>query len=117
MQITLMDKPLVVPTGGALGAEIRGVDLRRLDDDAFTSIQRAWLDNLVLLNPVDSVTLERGPRRLFRIIRPAVQRKPIKWVKAFTRPRSLSEPSVTAPGVIAYPAHARQSAACSSRRK
>jgi taurine dioxygenase len=41
--------PLVVPTGGGLGAEIRGVDLRRLGDDAFGAIRRAWLDNLVLL--------------------------------------------------------------------
>ena len=44
-----MDKPLIVPTGGGLGAEIRGVDLRRLRDDAFAIIHRAWLDNLVLL--------------------------------------------------------------------
>jgi taurine dioxygenase len=41
--------PVVVPTGGGLGAEIRGVDLRRLGDDAFAAIHRAWLDNLVLL--------------------------------------------------------------------
>jgi taurine dioxygenase len=41
--------PMVVPTGGGLGAEIRGVDLRRLGDDAFAAIHRAWLDNLVLL--------------------------------------------------------------------
>jgi taurine dioxygenase len=40
---------VVVPTGGGLGAEIRGVDLRRLGDDAFAAIHRAWLDNLVLL--------------------------------------------------------------------
>jgi taurine dioxygenase len=44
-----MDRPLVVSTDGALGAEIRGVDLRRLGDDAFAAIHRAWLDNLVLL--------------------------------------------------------------------
>ena len=42
----LMD---VVATGGGLGAEIRGVDLRQLSDDAFVAIERAWLDNLVLL--------------------------------------------------------------------
>ena len=40
---------MVVPTDGGLGAEIRGVDLRRLDEDAFAAIRRAWLDNLVLL--------------------------------------------------------------------
>ncbi len=41
--------PVVVPTGGGLGAEIRGVDLRRLGDETFAAIHRAWLDNLVLL--------------------------------------------------------------------
>jgi taurine dioxygenase len=39
---------VVVPTGGGLGADIRGVDLRRLGDEAFAAIRRAWLDNLVL---------------------------------------------------------------------
>jgi taurine dioxygenase len=39
----------VLPTGGGLGAEIQGIDLRRLDDDAFSAIHRAWLDHLVLL--------------------------------------------------------------------
>jgi taurine dioxygenase len=49
MQMKSMDTPLVVPTGGGLGAEIRGVDLRHLGDPAYAAIQRAWLDNLVLL--------------------------------------------------------------------
>jgi taurine dioxygenase len=39
----------VVPTGGGLGAELRGVDLRQLDEERFAAIQRAWLDHLVLL--------------------------------------------------------------------
>ncbi|MBV8535282.1 MAG: TauD/TfdA family dioxygenase [Alphaproteobacteria bacterium] len=39
----------VVPSGAALAAEIRGVDLRRIDDADFAAIHRAWLDNLVLL--------------------------------------------------------------------
>ena len=39
----------IVPTGGGLGAEIRGLDLRHLDDAAFSALYRAWLDNLVLL--------------------------------------------------------------------
>ncbi len=39
----------VVPTGAALGAEVRGVDLRHLDAAAFAAIQAAWLDHLVLL--------------------------------------------------------------------
>jgi taurine dioxygenase len=39
----------VVPTGAALGAEVRGVDLRDLDDAAFAAIHRAWIDHQVLL--------------------------------------------------------------------
>ncbi len=39
----------VVPGGACLGAEIRGVDLRRIDDRDFAAIHRAWLDHLVLL--------------------------------------------------------------------
>ena len=39
----------VTPTGAALGAEIGGVDLRRISDADFAAIHRAWLDHLVLL--------------------------------------------------------------------
>ena len=39
----------VVPTGAALGAEIRGVDLRRVTDAQFAAIHQAWLDHSVLL--------------------------------------------------------------------
>ena len=39
----------VFPTGVSLAAEIRGVDLRTIDDAAFAAIHRAWLDHLVLL--------------------------------------------------------------------
>jgi taurine dioxygenase len=39
----------VTPTGAALGAEVSGVDLRRVDDAAFARIQRAWVDHQVLL--------------------------------------------------------------------
>ncbi len=39
----------VVPSGAALAAEVRGVDLRRIDDADFAAIHRAWLDHLVLL--------------------------------------------------------------------
>jgi taurine dioxygenase len=45
----ITDRIQVVPTGAALGAEVRGVDLRRLDDAGFAAIHRAWLDHLVLL--------------------------------------------------------------------
>jgi alpha-ketoglutarate-dependent taurine dioxygenase len=42
-------KPSVIPTGKALGAEIGGVDLRRIDQEGFAVIRQAWLDHLVLL--------------------------------------------------------------------
>jgi taurine dioxygenase len=47
-----MARPLavsVVGSGRGLGAEVRGVDLRRIDDAGFAQIHRAWLDHLVLL--------------------------------------------------------------------
>src|SRR3982074_1748474 len=39
----------VIPSGQALGAEIQGVDLRRIDDRDFADIHRAWLDHSVVL--------------------------------------------------------------------
>jgi len=39
----------IIPTGSALGAELRGVDLAKLDEPAFRRIHQAWLDHLVLL--------------------------------------------------------------------
>ena len=39
----------VRPNAAALGAEIRGVDLRVIDDAGFAAIHRAWVDHLVLL--------------------------------------------------------------------
>ena len=39
----------VVPTGAPLGAEIRGVDLRSVDERAFAAIHRAWIEHCVLL--------------------------------------------------------------------
>jgi taurine dioxygenase len=39
----------VIPTGAALGAEIRGVDLRDLDAAQFAAIERAWHDHQVVL--------------------------------------------------------------------
>jgi taurine dioxygenase len=46
---TSPERVAVVPSGAALGAEIRGVDLRRLDDATFEIIRQAWLDHQVLL--------------------------------------------------------------------
>ena len=38
----------VVPSGAACGAEIRGIDLRQIDDVAFGTIRKALLDHLVV---------------------------------------------------------------------
>jgi len=39
----------VIPTGAALGAEVRGVDLRDLNEAAFVRVMQAWQDHSVLL--------------------------------------------------------------------
>jgi taurine dioxygenase len=45
----ITDRFQVIPTGAALGAEVRGVDLAAIDDAGFTAVHRAWLDHSVLL--------------------------------------------------------------------
>jgi taurine dioxygenase len=50
--MTLDSKELyfdVIATGAALAAEVRGIDLRQIDDAAFGQLHRAWLDHEVLL--------------------------------------------------------------------
>src|SRR5215472_9758518 len=39
----------VIPTGRALGAEVRGIDLKNLDAAAFARIMQAWHDHSVVL--------------------------------------------------------------------
>ncbi len=39
----------VRPNAAALGAEVKGVDLRALDEATFQAVHRAWVDHLVLL--------------------------------------------------------------------
>jgi taurine dioxygenase len=47
---TKLDAPFeVVPTGAAVGAEIRGLDVRGLDDATFSALRQAWLQHKVLL--------------------------------------------------------------------
>lgn len=47
---TKLDLPFeVVPTGAAVGAEIRGLDVRALDDATFSALRQAWLEHKVLL--------------------------------------------------------------------
>jgi taurine dioxygenase len=44
------DEPIEVsPTQAALGAEVRGVDLRNLDELQFAALKRAWHDHQVIL--------------------------------------------------------------------
>ncbi len=39
----------VISTGTALGAEVRGVDLKNLDGLQFAALERAWHDHQVIL--------------------------------------------------------------------
>jgi len=38
----------ILTSGGALGAEIQGIDLRMIADDDFAVLYRAWIDHLVI---------------------------------------------------------------------
>ncbi len=38
----------VTPTGHALGADVSGIALAQIDEDAFAAIKKAWLEHLVL---------------------------------------------------------------------
>lgn len=55
----------VVPLSGALGAEIRGLELRRLDEDEFRVLYRTYLDHLLVvvrdqcLSDTDQVSVSR----------------------------------------------------------
>ena len=48
----------VVPTQAALGAEIRGVDLKQLDDATFKALHKTWLDNVMLVFRGQSLVAE-----------------------------------------------------------
>lgn len=48
----------VHPTGPALGAEIRGLDLRQLDDATFARLHEHWLHHLLLLFRGQSLTAD-----------------------------------------------------------
>jgi taurine dioxygenase len=49
----------VKPIAGALGAEIGGVDLGKLDDATFREIQAAWLEHLVVFFRDQAITPEQ----------------------------------------------------------
>ena len=62
----------VAPSSGALGAEITGVDVRRLDDVGFGEIERAFTDHLVLFirdQDLDPDQLKTFARRFGPLIR------------------------------------------------
>jgi taurine dioxygenase len=48
----------VVPMNAALGAEVRGIDLGRLDNETFARIHAAWLDHLLLVFRGQSIDAE-----------------------------------------------------------
>jgi taurine dioxygenase len=48
----------VTRLSGALGAEVRGVDLEQLDDDQFARVHALFLEHLVLLFPDQQVSVE-----------------------------------------------------------
>ena len=48
----------IVPCAAALGAEIRGVDLRRLDDATFKALHTAWLEHVLLVFRGQSLAAE-----------------------------------------------------------
>jgi taurine dioxygenase len=69
-----------VDSVGAVGAEISGVDLARLDDRAFAEIKQAFLDHLVLffrdqcLSPEQQVALTRRFGPVLRVPYVAISR-------------------------------------------
>ena len=55
----------VQPTGGALGADIHGVDLSKpVGDTAFARILQAWNDHLVAVARSNVVQIDRLSRKL-----------------------------------------------------
>ena len=44
--------------GSQIGAEIHGVDVRKLDDASFAEIYRAWLDNNVVVVPGQELEID-----------------------------------------------------------
>jgi taurine dioxygenase len=58
--------------GPRIGAEVRGVDVRMLDDAGFAVIYRAWLDSNVLVIPEQDLAIEDFLRysRRFGVIHP-----------------------------------------------
>jgi taurine dioxygenase len=64
--------PQVRPLGPQIGAEISGVDVRKLDDASFAAIYRAWLDHNVVVVPGQQLEIDDFLRysRRFGILAP-----------------------------------------------
>ena len=62
----------VRPLGRQIGVEVRGVDVRTLDDAGFATLYRAWLDHNVLVVPEQDLTIEEFLRysRRFGVVVP-----------------------------------------------
>ena len=58
--------------GPQIGVEVRGIDVRRLDEAGFATVYRAWLDHNVLVIPGQELTLEEFLRhsRRFGVVVP-----------------------------------------------
>src|SRR5580698_10220161 len=76
----------VIPTGAALGAEVRGIDLRHIDDQDFSIIQRAWIDHQVLLfrdQHLDDAALLGFSRRFGALDQAPVQENGRRFVDGY----------------------------------
>ena len=74
----LLSQLRVVPTGKALGAEIRGIDLSQpVPDDVGDALRRAWAEHLVLLFPEQRIDDDQllGAAQIFGGTQEAAARK------------------------------------------
>lgn len=76
----------IVPTGAALGAELRGVDLRDIDDGDFADIHRAWIGHQVLLfrgQQLDDAALRAFSRRFGALDHAPIQENGRRFVEGY----------------------------------
>jgi alpha-ketoglutarate-dependent taurine dioxygenase len=79
----------VVPAQAALGAEIRGLDLKQLDDATFKDLHRAWLANVLLYFRGQSLVAEDVVKLVHRFGIPVTSSKLHK--EALKSPDSLTD--------------------------
>jgi len=76
----------IVSSGAALAAEVAGVDLRRIDDETFRVIRRAWLEHQVLLlrdQRLSDADLIAFSRRFGELDRAPIQENGRRFVDGF----------------------------------